>query len=145
MVRHHTDCTVKQMAKDLQIHLSWLETELFRLFLIHQGSTGDLPLLQISSGVVWQSRDLHLSRNTLYLLGHRLCFFIVDLFLAKHNVEYSMSIPRRDKGCTPILVRLLRQINRIKPCGYTKICTCCVCLCRGFTSQSTNTLVYIST
>ena len=41
----------------------------------------------------------------------------MDLFLAKHNVEYSMSIPRRDKGCTPILVRLLRQINRIKPCG----------------------------
>ena len=29
-----------------------------------------------------------------------------------------MSIPRRDRGCTPILVRLLRQINRIKPCGY---------------------------
>ena len=42
---------------------------------------------------------------------------LVDLFLAKHNVAYSMSIPRRDKGCTPILVRLLRQINRIKPCG----------------------------
>ena len=43
--------------------------------------------------------------------------FLRDLFLPKHNVEYSMSIPRRDKGCTPILVRLLRQINRIKPCG----------------------------
>ena len=43
---------------------------------------------------------------------------LVDLFLAKHNVEYSMSSPRRDKGCTPlILVRLLRQINGIKPCG----------------------------
>ena len=43
---------------------------------------------------------------------------IVDLCLAKHNVEYSMSSPRRDKGCTPlILVRLLRQINGIKPCG----------------------------
>ena len=34
---------------------------------------------------------------------------LIDLFLAKHNVEYSMSIPRRDKGCTPILVRFLRQ------------------------------------
>ena len=34
-------------------------------------------LLQISSGVVWQSRDLHLSHNTLYLLSPRLCFFIV--------------------------------------------------------------------
>ena len=33
--------------------------------------------LQISSGVVWQTRDLLLSRNTLYLLSHRLCFFIV--------------------------------------------------------------------
>ena len=42
---------------------------------------------------------------------------LLDLFLAKHNVEYSMSIPRRDKDCTPILVRLLRQINRVKPCG----------------------------
>ena len=43
---------------------------------------------------------------------------LLDLCLAKHNVEYSMSSPRRDKGCTPlILVRLLRQINGIKPCG----------------------------
>ena len=30
-----------------------------------------------SSGVVWKSRDLQLSRNTLYLLSPRLCFFIV--------------------------------------------------------------------
>ena len=39
-------------------------------------------LLQISSGVVWPSRDLKLSRNTLYQLS--LCFFIVlnhDLFV----------------------------------------------------------------
>ena len=41
------------------------------------GSTDDLLLLQISSGVVWQTRDLHMSRNTLYLLSPRLCFFIV--------------------------------------------------------------------
>ena len=53
---------------------------------------------------------------------------LLDLFLAKHNVEYSMSIPLRDKGCTPILVRLLLQINRIKSCGKTKIDTCFVCL-----------------
>ena len=45
--------------------------------LVHRGSTDDLLLLQISSGVVWQNRDLHLSRNTLYLLSPRLCFFIV--------------------------------------------------------------------
>ena len=34
-----------------------------------------LILLQISSGGVWQSRDLQLSRSTLYLLSPRLCFF----------------------------------------------------------------------
>ena len=47
-------------------------------------STDDLLLLQIFSGVVWQTRDLHLSRNSLYLLSPRLCFFIEltrDLFV----------------------------------------------------------------
>ena len=47
------------------------------LLIVHRGSTDDLVLLQISSGVVWQSRDLHPSRNTLYMLSSRLCFFIV--------------------------------------------------------------------
>ena len=45
-------------------------------------------LLQISSGVVWQTRDLHLSRNTLYLLSPHLCFFIVlkrDLFVYRDD------------------------------------------------------------
>ena len=41
--------------------------------LVHRGSADDLLLLQIFSGVVWQSRDLQLSRNTLYLLSLRLC------------------------------------------------------------------------
>ena len=45
--------------------------------LVHRGSTDDLMLLQISSGVVWPTRDLHLSRNALHLLSPRLCFFIV--------------------------------------------------------------------
>ena len=45
--------------------------------LVHRGSTDDLLLLQIFSGVVWQIRDLHQLRNTLYLLSPRLCFFIV--------------------------------------------------------------------
>ena len=45
--------------------------------LVHRGSTDDL---QISCGVVWQSRDLQLSRNTLYLLSHRLCFNVIHLF-----------------------------------------------------------------
>ena len=35
--------------------------------LVHRGSTEDLPLLQIPSVVVWQSRDLQLSRSTMYM------------------------------------------------------------------------------
>ena len=49
-----------------------------------RGSTDDLLLLPIISSVVWRSRDLQLSRITLYLLSPRLCFFIVlkrDLFV----------------------------------------------------------------
>ena len=56
--------------------------------LVHRRSTDDLLLLQISSGVVWQTRDLHLSRNTLYLLSPCLCFFIVlkrDLFVYRDD------------------------------------------------------------
>ena len=37
--------------------------------LVHRGPTDYLLLLQISSGVVWQTRCLHLSRNMLYLLS----------------------------------------------------------------------------
>ena len=40
--------------------------------LAHRGSTGDSRLRQIFSGVVWQSRDLQLSRNTMYLSSPRL-------------------------------------------------------------------------
>ena len=39
--------------------------------------TDDLLLLKISSCVVWQTRDLHLPRNRLYLLSPLLCFSIV--------------------------------------------------------------------
>ena len=46
----------------------------------YRGSTDGLGLLllQIPSGIVKQTRDLHLLRNMLYmyLLSHRLCFFI---------------------------------------------------------------------
>ena len=94
------------MAKDLQIHLSWLEPELFRLFLIYQGLTGGLPLGQISSGVVWQSRDLHLSRNTLYLSGPRLCFFIVfkrDLFVYRDYSLISLRVIMRTEHPTKCL------------------------------------------
>ena len=56
--------------------------------LVHRGSTDDLLMLQISSGVVWQTRDLYLSRNMLYMLSLRLCFFIVlkrDLFVYRDD------------------------------------------------------------
>ena len=52
--------------------------------LVHRGLTNYFLLLRISNGVVWQTRDLHLSCNALYLLSPGLCFFIVlkrDLFV----------------------------------------------------------------
>ena len=55
-------------------HFSWLGSELCCLLLGPPGSTDDLLLLQISCVVVWQSRDLQLSRNTLYLFSPLLCF-----------------------------------------------------------------------
>ena len=70
------DCTPLDRASDSMmtrpkaINFSWLGPEPpFVCCLVHRGSTDDLLLLQISSGVVWQTRDLHLSRNTLYLLS----------------------------------------------------------------------------
>ena len=56
--------------------------------LVQRGSTDDLLLLQVSSGVVWQSRDLQLLCKIVYLLSPRLCFFIVfmcDLFLCRDD------------------------------------------------------------
>ena len=58
------------------------------MLLCPRGSTNDFLLLQISIGIIWQSRDLQLSRNTLILLRHRLCFFIVlnrDLFFNRDD------------------------------------------------------------
>ena len=54
--------------------------------LVHWGSTDDHFLLQIPSGVVWQTRDLYLSRDTLFLLSPRLAFIVLkrDLFVY-HN------------------------------------------------------------
>ena len=66
------------MAPPKAIDFSWLEPELFFVCsLVHLGSTDDLLLLQISSGGVWQSMDLQLSCNTLYLLSLCLCCFII--------------------------------------------------------------------
>ena len=56
--------------------------------LVHRGTTGELLLIQDSNGEVWQSRDLQLFHNTLYLLSPRLCFFIVikrDLFVYRDD------------------------------------------------------------
>ena len=55
---------------------------------VHRGSTDNLLLLQISSDVVWQSMDIQLSRNMLYLLSPRLCLVIVfkrDLFVYRDD------------------------------------------------------------
>ena len=54
-------------------------------------STG-VQLLQISSVVLWQTRDLHLLRNTLYLLSPRLCFFIV---LKRDYTPNGYSVPAK--------------------------------------------------
>ena len=55
----------------------WLGPALFRLLLVLPGSTDDIIMLQIPSGVVWQTMDLHLPCNMLYIFSPRLCFFIV--------------------------------------------------------------------
>ena len=83
------NCTPVDRASDLKLFISvgWDRCS-FGCCLVHRGSTDDLLLLQISSCVVWQTRDLHLSRNTLYLLSPRLCFFIVlkrDLFVYRDD------------------------------------------------------------
>ena len=33
--------------------------------------------IKFGFNIHWQSRDLHLSRNTLYRLSPRLCFFVI--------------------------------------------------------------------
>ena len=56
------------VGRDRSAFFSWV---------VHRGSTDDFHLLQIPSGVVWQSRDHQLLRHTVYLLNLCLCFFIV--------------------------------------------------------------------
>ena len=71
----------------LYILVGW-DRNSFICCLVQRGSTDDLRLLQIYSGVVWQTRDLHPSRSTMYLLSPRLCFFIVlkrDLFVYRDD------------------------------------------------------------
>ena len=73
----------------LKLLFSWLGPELFHLS--SGGSADDILLLQISSGVVWQTRDLHLSRNKLYLLSPRLCFFKVLICYLIVNSDDSLT------------------------------------------------------
>ena len=83
------NCTPVDRASDsilpdrkLFILAGWNRSS-FVCCLVHQGSTDDLLLLRISSCVGWQTRDLHLSHNTLYRWSFS-CFFIVsnhDLFV----------------------------------------------------------------
>ena len=65
------------MSRPKAIHFSWLDQSSFVCCLVHRGSTDARLLVQISIRVVWQTRDLHLSRNRLYLSSPRYCFFIV--------------------------------------------------------------------
>ena len=68
-----------------------------------------MSLCLFSSGVVWQSRDLQLSRNTLYMLSPRLCFFIVlkcDLFVYGEDTLTSSRVIMRIEQPTKCVVRL---------------------------------------
>ena len=68
--------------------LRYLYIYYFVCCLVHRDSTDDLLLFQISSGVVWQTRDLHLSHNRLNPLSPRLCFFVelkYDLFVYRDD------------------------------------------------------------
>ena len=76
------------MAPALSYSFKLVWTRTFVCCLVQRGSLNDLLLLLISSGVVWQTRDLHLSHNTLNLLSPRLCVFIVlkrDLFVYRDD------------------------------------------------------------
>ena len=69
------------------VHFNWLWPELFRLLLGTPGLLMIFFLLEISSGVVWKSRDLQL-HATRFLLSPRLCLFIVlkrNLFVYRHD------------------------------------------------------------
>ena len=65
-----------------------------------------------SSGVVWQSRDLQLSRNTLYLLSPHLCFYIVlkcDLFVYRDNILTSKRVIMRAEQPTKCFVPVISE------------------------------------
>ena len=100
----------------LFILVGW-DRSFFVCCLVHRSSTYDLLLLQKSSGVVWQTRDLHLSRNTLYLLSPRLCSFKVfkrDLSVYRDDSLKSQRVIMRTEQQTKCFVPL--QKLRVRFC-----------------------------
>ena len=108
--------------------LCWPDLKLFILvgwdrrslvcYLVNQDSTDDLILFQISRGVVWQSRDLQLSHNTLYLLSPHLCFFIVlnrDLFVYRDDSLTSQRVIMRTEQPNKCFVPLQKLRARFAP------------------------------
>ena len=86
-------------------------------------STDDLLLLQISSGVVWQIRDLYLSHNTLYLLSPRFCFFIVlkhDLFVNSDDLLTNWRVFMQTEQPTKCFVPLQKLRARSAPLNMFK-------------------------
>ena len=105
---------------DLKLFVSvgW-DRSFFRLLLVNRDSTDDLLLLQISSYVVRHTRDLHLSRNTLYLLSPRLCFFIVlkrELSVYRDDSFTRWRVIMRTEQPTKCFVPLQKQ--RVRLCTY---------------------------
>ena len=86
--------------------------------MVHRGSTDELLLLQISSGVVWQARDLHLSHNMLFLLSPCLCFFIVlkcDLFVYRDDSLTRWTVIMRTEQPIKCFVPLQQLRARLAP------------------------------
>ena len=91
------------------IHFSWLGSELSSVAWSTGAQLIDLLLLQISSGVVWQTRELHLSCNSLYLLSPSLYFFIVInlyLFVNHEDLLTSLRIITRTEQSTKCLYHI---------------------------------------
>ena len=107
------------MARPKAIHFSWLGPELFRLLLSRHGAQLVIfHCFSFSSGVVWQSRDLQLSRKTLYLLSPRLCFFIVikrDLFVYRDDSLTSTRVIIRTERPTKCFIPLQKLRARLAP------------------------------
>ena len=118
--------TVQFQILKLFILVGW-DRSSFICCLVHRSSSDDLLLLQISSGVVWQTRDLHLSRNT-YLLNPRLCFFIVlkrDLFVLAVRVSVTFHLTCVHIIFSSVWVAKWPPFGKYVPTQLTK-CSLCI-------------------